>query len=182
MLRADAEAGERADTLVRSADRLAVTLSRLGLRDQAKLARLIAIEYSGPMHANANRGRCQQFPPDNRSISGYTATSSEPSWPFARGNRRAGERQARAGMAELMKHQAQFGSLDLQTSSAAHGVSLAALAITEEIAADQPAAVLGWLELARAISSRITPVRPPERPDHRGPVDSAAVGDEPTGA
>jgi hypothetical protein len=34
-------------------------------------------------------------------------------------------------------------------------------AVTEEIAADRPAAVLIWLERARAISSRITPVRPP---------------------
>jgi tetratricopeptide (TPR) repeat protein len=161
VLRADAEAGERADTLVRSADRLAATLSRLGLRDQAKLARLIAIEYSGP----SMRSKPRPLPTvsagqslDLRLYGHLVRTKLA----FARGNRRAGERQARAGMAELMKHQAQFGSLDLQTSSAAHGVSLAALAITEEIAADQPAAVLGWLELARAISSRITPVRPPE--------------------
>lgn len=81
---------------------------------------------------------------------------------FARGDRRTGHRQARAGLAELMKHQAQFGSLDLQTSSAVHGVGLAALAVAEEIAAGRPAAVLAWLERARAISSRVTPVRPPE--------------------
>jgi tetratricopeptide (TPR) repeat protein len=161
VLRADAEAGNRADKLVHTADRLAATLSRLGMRDQAKLARLIAIEYSGP----SRRGRPRPLPSisagqslDLRLYGRLVRTKLA----FARGNRRAGQRQARAGMAELMKHQAQFGSLDLQTSSAAHGVSLAALAVTEEIAADQPVAVLAWLERARAISSRITPVRPPE--------------------
>jgi hypothetical protein len=161
MLRADAEAGTRADKLVRTADRLASTLSRLGLSDQSRLARLIAIEYAGP----GLRGKQRPLPTispgqplDLRLYGRLVRTKLA----FARGDRRAAQRQARAGMAELMKHRAKFGSLDLQTSSAAHGVSLAAIAITEEIAADRPAAVLAWLERARAISSRVTPVRPPE--------------------
>jgi tetratricopeptide (TPR) repeat protein len=161
MLRAEAEVGIRGDKLVRTADRLADTLGQLGLRDQAKLARLIAIEYSGP----SRRGKPRALP---------TISSSQPldlrlyarliktKLAFSRGDRAAAQRHARAGMAELMKHQAQFGSLDLQTSSAAHGVTLAALAITEEITAGRPTAVLAWLERARAISSRVTPVRPPE--------------------
>jgi len=161
MLRADAEAGIRGDKLVRTADRLTTTLSQLGLRDQAKLARLIAIEYAGP----GRRGKPRPLP---------TISSAQPldlrlygrlvktKLAYGRGDRAAAQRHARAGMAELMKHQARFGSLDLQTSSAAHGVTLAALAITEEIAAGRPAAVLAWLERARAISSRVTPVRPPE--------------------
>ena len=161
MLRAEAEVGIRGDKLVRTADRLAATLGELGLRDQAKLARLIAIEYSEP----SRRGKPRALP---------TISSAQPldlrlyarliktKLAFSRGDRAAGQRHARAGMAELMKHQAQFGSLDLQTSSAAHGVTLAALAITEEIAAGRPTAVLAWLERARAISSRVTPVRPPE--------------------
>jgi tetratricopeptide (TPR) repeat protein len=161
MLRADAEAGIRGDKLVRTADRLTARLKQLGLREQAKMARLIAIEYSerGP------RGKPRPMP---------TLSSAQPldlrlygrlvktKLAYGRGDRAGAQRQARAGMAELMKHQAQFGSLDLQTSSAAHGVTLAALAITEEIAAGRPAAVLAWLERARAISSRVTPVRPPE--------------------
>jgi len=161
VLRADAETGKRDDKLVRAANRLAAILSRLGLRDQAKLARLIAIEYSGP----TMRGKPRTLPTisagqslDLRLYGHFVRAKLA----FARGSHKAGEREARAGMAELMKHQAQFGSLDLQTSSAAHGVSLAALAVTEQIAAGRPAAVLAWLERARAISSRITPVRPPE--------------------
>jgi len=161
ILRADAEAGLRGDKLVRTADRLTTILSQLGLRDQAKLARLIAIEYAGP----SRRAKPRPLP---------TVSSAQPldlrlyarlvktKLAYGRGDRAAAQRQARAGMAELMKHQAQFGSLDLQTSSAAHGVTLAALAITEEIASGRPAAVLAWLERARAISSRVTPVRPPE--------------------
>jgi tetratricopeptide (TPR) repeat protein len=161
MLRADAEAGTRGDKLVRTANRLADTFIQLGLQDQAKLARLIAIEYSGP--------GLRRKPPPLPTISAAQPLDLrlygrlvKTKLAFGRGDRVAGQRQARAGMAELMKHQAQFGSLDLQTSSAAHGVALAALAITEEIAAGQPTAVLAWLERARAISSRVTPVRPPE--------------------
>ena len=146
---------------MRTADRLTTILNQLGLRDQAKLARLIAIEYAGP----SRRAKPRPLP---------TVSSAQPldlrlyarlvktKLAYGRGDRAAAQRQARAGMAELMKHQAQFGSLDLQTSSAAHGVTLAALAITEEIASGRPAAVLAWLERARAISSRVTPVRPPE--------------------
>lgn len=161
MLRADAEAGTRGDMLVRTADRLTATLSQLGLRDQAKLARLIAIEYSGPSRRGKRRALptiSSAQPLDLRLYARLVKTKLA----FGRGDRAAAQRQARAGMAELMKHQAQFGSLDLQTSSAAHGVTLAALAITEEIAAGRPVAVLAWLERARAISSRVTPVRPPE--------------------
>ena len=160
MLRADAEAGTRGDRLVRTADRLADTFARLGLSDQAKLARLIAIEYSGPA---LRRTRplptiSSAQPLDLRLYSRLVKTKLA----LGRHDRAAAQRQARAGMAELVKHQAQFGSLDLQTSSAAHGVGLAALAITEEIAVGRPIAVLAWLERARAISSRVTPVRPPE--------------------
>jgi tetratricopeptide (TPR) repeat protein len=161
MLRSDAEAGTRGDMLVRTADRLTATLSQLGLRDQAKLARLIAIEYSGPSRRGKRRALptiSSAQPLDLRLYARLVKTKLA----FGRGDRAAAQRQARAGMAELMKHQAQFGSLDLQTSSAAHGVTLAALAITEEIAAGRPVAVLAWLERARAISSRVTPVRPPE--------------------
>jgi tetratricopeptide (TPR) repeat protein len=161
MLRASAEAGTRTDKLVRTADRLAATFAELGLTDQATLARLIAIEYAG----RTVRGKRRPLPAmsvgqplDLRLYGRIVRTKLA----FARGDRKAGHRHAKAGMAELMKHQAQFGSLDLQTSSAAHGVGLAALAVTEEIAAGRPAAVLTWLERARAISSRVTPVRPPE--------------------
>jgi tetratricopeptide (TPR) repeat protein len=161
MLRADAEAGTRGDKLVRTADRLADTFTQLGLPDQATLARLIAIEYSGPGPRRKPRPlptTSAAQPLDLRLYGRLVKTKLA----FGRGDRVAAQRQARAGMADLMKHQAQFGSLDLQTSSAAHGVGLAALAITEEIAAGRPTAVLAWLERARAISTRVPPVRPPE--------------------
>src|SRR4029453_13215452 len=112
MLRAEAEVGIRGDKLVGTADRLAATLGQLGLRDQAKLARLIAIEYSEP----SRRGKPRALP---------TISSSQPlalrlyarliktKLAFSRGDRAAGQRHARAGMAELVKHQAQFCCPDL---------------------------------------------------------------------
>ena len=163
MLRADAEAGIRTDKLIRKADRLTTTFNELGLPDQAKLARLIAIEYAGPNLAGRPRPLPTISPAQPLDLRLY-GRLVRTKLAFARGDPEAGRRQARAGMVELMKHQAQFGSLDLQTSTAVHGVGLAALAVTEEIAAGRPAAVLAWLERARAISSRVTPVRPPEDP------------------
>ena len=65
-------------------------------------------------------------------------------------------------MLDLTHYEAQFGSLDLQTSSAVRGVSLAAAVVAQEIAADRPTSVLTWLERARAISGRVVPVQPPE--------------------
>ena len=50
-LQADAAAGVAADELVRTADRLTRTFTQLGLADQARLARLLAIENLAPAAA-----------------------------------------------------------------------------------------------------------------------------------
>ncbi len=47
-LRADIARGTRRDRVLRKADRLVRTFTELGLRDQARMARLIAIEHAGP--------------------------------------------------------------------------------------------------------------------------------------
>jgi hypothetical protein len=81
---------------------------------------------------------------------------------FARGKRESGLRHAAIGLAELTEYETQFGSLDLQTSSAVRAQSLATAAITAEIAAGRPTAVLTWVERARAVSGRIVALQPPE--------------------
>ena len=111
--------------------------SDLGLPDQARLARLIAIDYS-MANAPALPRRLPTISPAQPLELRLYGRLVRTRLAFARGDRRAGLRQARTGMLELAKYQAQFGSLDLQTSSAVRGVSLAAAAITEEIAADRP--------------------------------------------
>ena len=190
-LKADAAAGapraglaRSADrrSLVRTADRLVGVLVGLGLPDQARLARLIAIDCSigpakgtTPVNPRRERDRRERVIRRSDAVRRHLPAIS-PTQPlelrlygrlvrtrlaFARGDRLSGLRQARAGMLDLTHHEAQFGSLDLQTSSAVRGVSLAAAVVAQEIAADRPTSVLTWLERARAISGRVVPLQPP---------------------
>ncbi len=179
-LRADAAAGAPRAGLVRTADRLVGVLVGLGLPDQARLARLIAIDCSiGPAKRTPldprTSGRRERVIGRSDAVRRHLPAIS-PTQPlelrlygrlvrtrlaFARGDRPSGLRQARAGMLDLTRHEAQFGSLDLQTSSAVRGVSLAAAVMAQEIGADRPTSVLTWLERARAISGRVVPLQPP---------------------
>ena len=183
-LKADAAAGAPRGAVVRTADRLAGVLAELGLPDHARLARLIAIDCSitarGTTPLDPRRARNdtrERAIRPARETTPRPLPAISPTQPlelrlygrlvrtrlaFARGDRRSGLRQARAGMLDLTNYEAQFGSLDLQTSSAVRGVSLAAAVVAQEIAADRPTSVLTWLERARAISGRVVPLQPPE--------------------
>ncbi len=160
LLRAEAAAGAPTDQLIRVADRLARTFTRLNLPDQAGLARLVAIEHLAPQQARTRPlPRISKSQPLELRLHGRLVRAT---LAFARGDRGSGLRHARIGLAELSEYQTQFGSLDLQTSSAVRARSLAAAAITAEIAAGRPAAVLAWVERARAVSGRVLPLQPPQ--------------------
>jgi tetratricopeptide (TPR) repeat protein len=77
------------------------------------------------------------------------------------GNSAAAHREIRQGLAELARHQAQFGSIDLQTASALHGRRMMALDLEMALAAGRPAGIFAALERGRAMSSRLVPVSPP---------------------
>ena len=79
------------------------------------------------------------------------------------GARAAGQR--RAGLVELHRYQATFGSLDLQTAVAVHGSPLAEAGLAAALGDGRPSTVLAWAERSRALASRLPPVRPPEDPD-----------------
>ena len=162
-LQADAAAGVPAAELVRTADRLTRTFTQLGLADQARLARLIALEHLPPTAADARAvpviGREQ---PLELRLHGRLVRAKRA---FAAGHRRAGLRHARIGLCDLTDYQTQFGSLDLQTSSAVRARGLAAAAIHAEIAAGHPTAVLAWVERARAVSGRVVAPQPPDDPE-----------------
>jgi hypothetical protein len=159
-LRADAAAGAPPAQLIRVADRLARSFTSLNLPDQSRLARLIALEHLAPDRAGGRSlPRIGKSQPLELRLHGRLVRAK---LAFARGERASGLRQARIGLAELAEYQTQFGSLDLQTSSAVRAHSLAAAAIEEEIAAGRPTAVLAWVERARAVSGRIVALQPPE--------------------
>src|SRR5918998_4084584 len=162
-LRTDAAAGVPTEELVSTADRLTHTFTALGLPDQARLARLVAIEHL-PSESTPPRAlpAISNDQPLELRLYGRLVRAQRA---FARGHRAAGLRHARIGLCNLTDHQTQFGSLDLQTSSAVRAVRLAAAAIHAEMAAGHPAAVLAWVERARAVSGRVVAPQPPDDPE-----------------
>lgn len=79
----------------------------------------------------------------------------------AAGDGRAARAEVRAGLEEVCAYQARFGSLDMRTSSAVHGVALARLDLDLALETGRAAAIFASLERTRAASSRLTPVHPP---------------------
>lgn len=73
-------------------------------------------------------------------------------------------RQVRAGIDDLHSWQSSFGSLDLQTSLVGHGSDLARLGLSMAVDDGRPTVVFEWFERARALASRVAPVRPPADP------------------
>jgi tetratricopeptide (TPR) repeat protein len=91
----------------------------------------------------------------------------------ARTARAAGEAhrartEIRLGLAEVRAYQARFGSLDMRTASAVHGVALAELDLDMALTVGRPTAVLGSIERTRAASSRLPPVLPPRDEEEAG--------------
>lgn len=71
----------------------------------------------------------------------------------------------RDGLADLHAWQSSYGSLDLQSSLVGHGRSLAHLGLDQAVEDGHPDVVHEWSERARALASRVSPVRPPTDPE-----------------
>ncbi|MES2095115.1 MAG: CHAT domain-containing protein [Actinomycetota bacterium] len=70
-------------------------------------------------------------------------------------------RLTRAGLDELAEWQSSFGSLDLQSSLAAHGTRLITLGIRQAVASGKASDIFEWSERTRSLTGRIVPLRPP---------------------
>lgn len=79
---------------------------------------------------------------------------------LARGDRSSGLAHIRHGLDDLAAFQARFGSQDLQSASAIHGLELTRLGLRTALQTKSPAAILQWLERSRAASTRLAAVRP----------------------
>ena len=82
----------------------------------------------------------------------------------ASGRRAPALQHVRRGLDELHDWQSRFGSLDLQSSMVGHGRRLALEGLRLALADARPEVVFEWTERARALASRVTPVRPPSDP------------------
>jgi len=69
--------------------------------------------------------------------------------------------EVREGLADLHAWQSSFGSLDLQSTLVGHGSGLALHGLRLALAEHSPELAYEWSERARALVSRVTPVRPP---------------------
>jgi tetratricopeptide (TPR) repeat protein len=72
--------------------------------------------------------------------------------------------ELRAGLAMVQARRDRFGSIDLQTATAALGADLAAAGLRLALERGSAPLVFAWLERSRAQAFRVSPVRPPADP------------------
>lgn len=165
LLQSDLRAGRPPGRLIAPASRLAAEFADDGFPLQARTATLIAAELNqrvgnddGAARLATDAGPARAVDPiavrlHTRYVHALLAV--------AQGNLSIGRRQIRAGMAELSAYQAQFGGIDLQTSSAVHGTRLAELDVSLALRAGTPGATFAAVERGRAVSRRLRQVQPP---------------------
>lgn len=168
LLQGDLAAGRPGSRLVGPALRLQVELTDEGLAAVARTAGLIAAEAqltAGDPAAAASTlaelgvvGRRDPITTRLQSRQVVARLSA------AQGDPVRAARTVRSGLAELTAYQASFGSIDMQTASAIHGRRLAELGLRLALDAGRAADVFGAAERARAVSSRLPAIRPPDDP------------------
>jgi tetratricopeptide (TPR) repeat protein len=147
---------------------LEAALTRHGLRDEARLAAVLAVQAAVQAHdLTSARARLRQIRLTDSTPMATRMLARQVRAELAMRQRRRSLalRHVRDGFADLHNWQSSFGSLDLQTSLVGHGQGLAGLGLSMAIADGRPAVVFEWSERARALASRVVPVRPPADPD-----------------
>lgn len=167
---------ERQNAIVARARALAVRLGRLGLREDARAAALVAARaLAATGRPRLGERMTTRYGPPGR----IDRLDTRLLWRLARAeiaeaaNRPTeASRQLVAGMATLHRYRSRFGCLDLQTGAAVHGRDLARAGLAAALAGGSPAAVYRWSERARAQALLLPPLRPPS-----DPTAAAALGD-----
>lgn len=165
-LRADLNLGRRPAVLASAAEQLAIELAGASLAEDARMARLLAVRAHVLARDPGSAERLLLNGSRRRGSEGIItrvyARQARAEYRRATGNAAAAKRELVAGLRELHRYQASFGSLDLQTAVVRHGRSLAAQGLSAALAGSRPAEVFAWSERARAMASRLPPVRPPQ--------------------
>jgi tetratricopeptide (TPR) repeat protein len=154
----------RRSASVPDADSLERELSSHGLARDAKVAALQAV------HLDLRRGRLDRA---SDRAARLRISASEPlttrlldretrsQVAAAHGRRSVAIQHIRRGLADLHDWQSAFGSIDLQSSLVGHGRGLALQGLSLAVEDGRPEVVFEWAERARALASRVSPVRPP---------------------
>lgn len=162
-LRAEFAIGIRPATIAARSAALAGTLHQLKLDNDAEAAALLAARaYVLSGHADQARPHIPRRP------GRHAVLETRLQWRLTRaelaasaGERGAVFRHARAGLAVLQDHRGRFGSIDLQTGSAALGGALTHIGLASALDTGNPAVIFGWLERSRAQAFRSRAVHPP---------------------
>lgn len=179
---AEISEGGRAPSLRDRADRLADQLREHGNRRDAEVLALHAARLAVRRgELDDARDRLQRIRISASTPIGTRLLDREVRAELARARGHAGRALAhvRAGLDDLHAWQSSFGSLDLQSTLVGHGNHLARLGLTVALESNDPATLFEWSERARALASRVAPVRPP--PDPQLAADLAELrmlGDE----
>jgi hypothetical protein len=165
LLSADLADGRPPTRLIGPAQRLTEEFREQGLALQSRTAALIGC---AALTASGQLERAERLLAELRAVRPTDPISSklQHRTVAATLQRRSGRpalarRSIRLGLGELSRHQAQFGSIDLQTASAIHGRALVRLDLEMSLANGRPAGVFDAIERGRAISRRLTAVTPP---------------------
>ena len=168
LLQGDLAAGRPSLRVAAPAARLRAELSAVGLRIPSMTAALIAAEaqLSAGQTGAAAGTLASAGPPRARDPItlrlhyAHVRASVE----LAQGRRAAAVRRARAGLDELARYQASFGSIDLSSAAAVHGRRLTDLDLGVALDGNRVADVFAAAEHARAVAHRLPAVRPPADP------------------
>jgi len=153
----------------RDAEALARALRDAGILEDARMAQLVAVRARVALREVDQAvdliGKTFSHVRRDGIVTRLYAHRTRAELAAATGNSAAANRQLRAGLRELQRYQASFGSLDLQTAVVRHGRALAAMGLRMAVEQGTPSTVFAWSERARATASRLPPVRPPDDPE-----------------
>ncbi|HET9649055.1 MAG TPA: CHAT domain-containing protein, partial [Microlunatus sp.] len=165
LLSADLADGRPPRRLIGPAERLATEFEAQGLTLQARTAELIATTALTRLGEVARAGEVfaalPPLSPGDPITVRLQQRATAATLARATGRSADARREVRTGLADLSRHQAKFGSLDLQTSSAIHGATLVRLDLQLALAEGRPRPIFDAIERGRAVSRRLQPVTPP---------------------
>lgn len=167
-LSADAESGTWSRLLATRAEELRKELSTSGLTREAAALEVRAAQ--GLMQIgdlSAARRRLAAARVTTASPFATRLLDREVRAELARrqGRRTVAISHVKAGLDDVHAWQSSFGSLDLQSSLVGHGRRLAMQGLSMALADGRAEVVFEWSERARALASRVAPVRPPADPE-----------------
>lgn len=166
---ADVSRGHSSRTTVRVATELAADLAAAGFDEEARrtslTAAVAAINIGDLATAIGIARRQAKLRHDDAIVVRLKARELRARLAEATGHPARAGVELRAALDDLHRYQSSFGSLDLQTAVSGHGRRFAEWGVRRALASGRPERVFGWAERARALSTRLPPVHPPDDPD-----------------